>query len=313
MIKIRDKYFNIDIKQVIEQLRAEIKIKYDRDIFRDIKNTGNDIMVTCPYHKNGQERKPSAGINLKNGMFHCFTCGESGTLDVLISNCFGVYDNGKKGYTWLCDNFDDDVYQIRSGLQIEERKHFEQPKYITEQELDSYRYYHPYMWKRHLTPELVEFFDIGYDKESDCITIPVNDISGNCLFVARRSVKGKFFNYPKDVDKPIWALDKCINEKTIIVCESIFNATNCWKYGRPAVALLGTGSQHQLDILRHCGKRKIIIALDGDKAGDKGRNKLLNGLVDCVQVSYLKTPRDGRDINDLTKEEFLALKEIHYD
>lgn len=310
MIKLQNKQFNIDIKQVIELLRAEIKLKYERDIFRDIKTTGNDIMVTCPYHKNGQERKPSMGINTDTGVFHCFTCGESGSIDLLISNCLGVFDHGEKGIEWLSEHFSEDIYHTRSGLDIIERKKINLKKYISEEELDSYRYYHAYMWKRHLTPELVEFFDIGYDESTKCITIPVNDISGNCLFIARRSVKGKFFNYPTNVEKPVWALDKCINEKTIIVCESIFNATSCWKYGKPAVALLGTGSREQLEILRHAGKRKIILALDGDKAGDRGRDKLIKGLKDYAQVSYLKTPRDGRDINDLTKEEFLELEEV---
>ena len=319
MIKLQDKYFNISINEVILAVRAHVKLQQDRDILSAMKDSGNDIMVSCPVHKKGKESKPSCGVNKDSGMFHCFTCGIAGPFDVFISYCLGYDDNGEQGYKWLVENYLDESYITRKGVDLQKRKTYVEPNYVTNEELDTYRYYHEYMWKRKLTPELVEMFDVGFDenfelngKKIPCITFPVLDIAGNCLFVARRAVKTKLFHYPKQAEKPLYALNLAVKNgvKEIVVCESILNAITCYKYGKPAIALLGTGSSSQAEALKYCGFRHIILALDGDSAGDKGRDRLANALYDTVRLSYLKTPRDGRDINDLTKEEFEKLKEI---
>ena len=62
------------------------------------------------------------------------------------------------------------------------------------------------MYERGLTDEVIEEFDIGYDKDTRCITFPVRDKSGGTLFVARRSVDTKYFNYPKEAEKPLYGL-----------------------------------------------------------------------------------------------------------
>jgi len=36
------------------------------------------VMVTCPVHKNGQEKNPSMSVNLTSGGFVCFACGAHG-------------------------------------------------------------------------------------------------------------------------------------------------------------------------------------------------------------------------------------------
>ena len=49
-------------KSVIIELRNRAALS-GLNIFKDIKESGQDIMVNCPFHKFGQERKPSFGIN----------------------------------------------------------------------------------------------------------------------------------------------------------------------------------------------------------------------------------------------------------
>ena len=46
-------------------------------------------------------------------------------------------------------------------------------------------------------------FDIGYDKDRRAITFPVKDRQGRCLFIARRSVVGKEYNYPLGAVMPL--------------------------------------------------------------------------------------------------------------
>lgn len=310
MIKIRNKYIDVDVQKVISLLQNELLKRYNSLYFKSVKVTGRNIMVTCPFHGNHSESHPSMGINVDTGLFNCFTCGEKGSVEDFVSKCFRKDDNGEFGTNWLLSLFSDSVYSDRIGFNIQERKQFVPVKYVSEKELDKYRWYHEYMWKRRLTPEIVELFDIGYDKDTECITFPVNDITGRCVFVARRSVNTKYFNYPKNSKKLLYGLDKCINERVVYVCESCFNALTLWTYGLKAIALLGTGDEYQYDILKKTNIKKFVLALDGDKAGDRGIKRFYENLHDVCLISYIKMPRDGKDINDLTREQFFNLEEI---
>jgi len=167
------------------------------------------------------------------------------------------------------------------------------------------------MWRRKLTPDIVQFFDVGFDPETNCITFPVRDIYGNCVFVARRSVDTKWFNYPSGTNKPVYGLFKILQYgiKEVWVCESFINCLNCWQYGRPAVALIGTGSEQQYEILKKCGIRKFTLALDGDEAGYKGTQRFIEHLKNYAIIDVAQIP-SGKDINDLTQQEFNNLKII---
>lgn len=308
MLKVDNKYIDITVENLIKTLKFELS-KEGLSYFRDIKHTTNDIMVTCPFHKHGNESKPSCGINMDTGVYHCFTCGASGPIERMVSYCLG-HDTDKYGVDWIKSTFDN-LLEARPGIELNKREKIIKNEYITEAELDSYRYTHPYMYKRRLTDDIIEKYDIGYDKNTQCITFPVKDLAGNVVFIARRSVNSKFFNYPQGVDKPVYGLEKHINDKYLYVTESFINCLTLESYGLPAVALIGTGSGYQYNILKKSGIRKFILCLDGDAAGDRGIIRFKQAMPDYIKVSYKKCPRDGRDINDLTKEEFEELPEIN--
>lgn len=304
------------LSDILNELKNQLAAN-EITLLKDMRDTPDNIMVTCPYHKNGQERRPSAGIQKETGMFHCFTCGEVHTLQEVISFCFGRYDDvvGVWGWNWILKNF--------LTVSVEERKNVHldfarnpvrtiKPA-VSEEELEEYRVYHPYMWKRKMTPEVVEIFDIGYDKKTQSITFPVRAISGECLFVARRSVKTKFFNYPEGVEKPVYGLYELSQLKNypseVIICESMIDAITCWAYGKYAVALNGLGSELQIKQLREMPCRKFILATDNDEYGKKARVRLRKLLRNKLITEYV-FPSGKKDINDLSREEFDNLEEI---
>ena len=306
MITIGKKQIDFDIDRMLLQLQKELLQRYGILYFKDQKKSGNNLQFTCPFHANGQERKPSCGMNIETGKFNCFTCGEKGSVEQFVSKCFNIADNGEYGAKWLLQLFSDSTYETRKGLYLPQRKHYEPKEYVSEKELDKYRWYHEYMWKRRLTPEIVELFDIGYDKNTNCITFPVNDLSGKCVFVARRSVNTKFFSYPAQSEKPVYGLDKCLNAKVLYVCESFINALTLWTYGLKAVALLGTGSKNQYEILTKCGARKYYLCFDGDNAGKRGADRFIKNVKnDSIKV-VVEMP-NGKDVNDSSKKLFLKL------
>ena len=311
-----------DTQDILIELRKQLELNGIKRFAKFI-DSGKNIQTNCPFHKEGQERKPSFGINKNTGECHCFGCGWSGTLSEMISNCFGKDDFGAYGNKWLIRNFLSVAVESRPDIDVDfcRRKKItsETKKYISEQELDSYRYTHPYMYKRKLTDEIIDLFDIGYDKSTDCITFPNRDINGNCLFIARRSVKTKFFNYPQDVEKPVYGLYECnICAKTIknwfpneiIICESMLDALTCWVYGKYAVALNGTGNENQFKALRNMPNRKFILATDMDEAGLKARERIRQSLGNKLVTEYVWDINVAKDINDMNKEYFDSLKEV---
>ena len=88
----------------------------------------------------------------------------------------------------------------------------------------------------------------------------------------------------------------------------MLNCITVWGYGKYAVALNGTGSSSQLQELKNLPYRKIILALDPDEAGIKGCHKIYKALKDSKLITRVQVPK-GKDINDLSEEEFKNLNE----
>ena len=317
---INDVMFSADLETILNELVAELRLNGIPYIQKMIP-TVNDIQICCPYHNSGMERKPSAGIRRSDGLFHCFACGEVHSLPEVVSHCFGKDNMGVFGWSWLLKNFATIGVENRKdiNLNLSRNPKKEKTEYITEEELDKYRYIHPYMYKRRLTDEIIEMFDIGYDKDTDCITFPNRDINGNCVFVARRSVRTKFFSYPEGVEKPVYGLyelSRCnyISGKrtgpSIIICESMLDALTCWVYGKPAVALNGTGTDAQIRDLKSFPCRKYIIATDMDSAGLKARIRLKKSLANKIVTEYIWDVKQAKDINDMEKPYFDGLEEV---
>ena len=350
---INDVQFNCELSDILTELVNQLRAN-NIPLIAKQRDSGEHIQITCPYHSNGMERKPSAGLRKSDGIFHCFACGEVHSLPEVISHCFGHDEDliGTWGWTWLLKNF--------AIVQVEERKDVKldfsrgsnysvsdsrlstgllllqsngrvgQTKIqcVSEEELDKYRYTHPYMYKRGLTDEVIEMFDIGYDRNTETITFPVRDIRGNCLFIARRSVKTKFFNYPAGVEKPLYGryelakygekvvstgseLRRVPKYKEVIVCESMLDALSFWTVGKYAVALNGLGNELQFKQLRNLPCREIILATDMDERGLAARDRIRKNLNGTKLIAEYFFPEGRKDANDCTKEELQNLKK-HY-
>ena len=342
MFTVRGLPIYYDEVEIIRELKRQLA-ENGIHLFNKIKRTGDNIMVSCPNpeHAGGQERKPSCGIRIndgrdsKAGQVHCFACGYTAPLEEMISMCFG-YPGTSYGEDWLLENFvtgdGDERPHIPCEIsrEIPDIFNIGQPtqNYIKEEELQQYRqFYHDYMWKRKLTPEIVEKYDVGYQPDFrletknedgtttiwppiECLTFPCRDINGNTLFVSRRAIHNKNFFLPTDFEKPVYGLYELPKDaKVVIICESVINALTCVVYGVPAVALFGTGTQYQAKQLNDLPVRKYVLGLDPDRAGNKGTYRLKKALKGKI-LTKLILP-EGKDINDLSREEFYSLPEVY--
>lgn len=313
MIKLDKKVIDAEVVTILEEIK---RYRLERDgkiILKDIKDVGNNVMITCPFHKDGTERRPSCGVSTVDvddhpaGTVHCFTCGKTMPFDKFISFLLGVEDGGSTGREWLIEHFD--VSYTRS-LNVSLSRQDPRSKiiadtYISDALLAQYRYYHPYMYKRGLTDEVIEKYDIGYDSINDMITFPVKDIYGKCLFLAKRSVKGKTFILPSNKNKPLYGVYELDYSKPdVYIVESFFNALTLAKWGYNAIALMGTGSNYQYNLINKLPFKTVHLCLDGDMAGRHGAMKLQKE-IDRGKLVYTHLMPDNKDVNDLTLEEFL--------
>lgn len=301
--------FNCELEDILEKLKFELG-KRGVELLSIQKESGDNIQIQCPYHSYGKEQHPSAGIHKETGVFSCFTCKEAKTLPNLITDLLH-----EDGWKWLLSNFSSMSILSRDNFEIDidRTKTKKQVKYLDKSELNKYRYYHDYLNSRKIPLEIARRYDLGYDKEKDCITFPIFDYKGNLLYFATRSVKGKRFHYPTGTNKPVYGIYQLNRDypncKEVIICESMINALTCLSYGKPAIALNGTGTKEQLTDLINFPYRHYILALDPDDAGDNGTKKLINALRGKKLLSRYVIPK-GKDINDLSKEEFNSLELI---
>lgn len=325
---INNVIFNAELETIIDDLQRVLR-QNGSQLLGTIKRTQNDIMISCPYHKDGLERKPSMGISKEDGTCHCFACNKVVSLPELISYCLGDKSIiGKEGWKWLLRNYATVEVGERKGVELDFGRNrnnnnrdrglngsSDNTPYVQEEELDKYRYYHSYWTKRGITSEeIIELFDLGYDKDTKCITMPVRDIHGNCLFVARRSVQTKWFNYPQGVEKPLYGLYEltklCQPISEVIVCESMIDALTAWQYGKHAVALNGLGTELQFRQLEQLPCRKLILATDADEAGMTARQRIKKNVRNKIITEYIWNKEDAKDLNDMSEEMFLGLKEV---
>ena len=313
MIIVRDKVITAKVTDIIQELKTQLEYNGVHKFYKTIQSH-NNVMVCCPFHKNGQERKPSMGILETDGTCHCFACGWVGTLAQMISLCWGYDDLGQYGEKWLIKSFISASISERPALDLNFDRHKNIPpkQYVTEAELDAYRYIHPYMYERKLTDEIIGIFDLGYDENTRSITFPVRDITGGTLFVARRNIQYKRYEYPRGVEKPLYGLYEfsqlpCALQHSVIVCEGMFDCLTCWVYGKYAVALNGLGNDLQFKKLRELPCREIILATDMDEAGLRARTRIRKNVPNKIVKEYVWDKSIAKDINEMSKEYFDSL------
>ena len=327
----------MNIENIVDTLETQKLIRTSRVM-------GDWYSIFCPFHNNGQEKRPSCGVSLHDqirggvqyraGTFHCFACSAAYSLERGIGEILKLKGIPKTGREWLLENvpdFDPDAdfdYLVpqdtmskllnKYALNYMQEQTTPKSAFVSEEELASYRFTVPYMYERKLTDQIIADYDIGYDanwippgrkKPVPCITIPIRDKQHRTLFFCRRSIKGKIYNYPEGVTKPVFGIDMIPQgTKSVIICESAINALTATAYGYHAVALLGTGNAYQVQQLKEMGVVEFVICMDGDEAGRKATERLKKSLRKVAITWSIHMP-DGKDLNDCSKEEFDILYE----
>lgn len=301
----------IDEKLFID-LRQYILSKTGKVYFGRIKSTKDDLMISCPFHKEGQERKPSCGIKIRTdnkgtaGTVHCFSCGVTTNISLMMQDILGSLYNedevesrfnlkGEMGNSFIQQKENLPTFQIPKKPNVQEKQ------------LRTYRIYHPYLQSRGITEEVAKKYDIGYDEFNKQITFPIRNINKECIAIGRRSITYKRYIYPEDMVKPLYGLYELPKFlRYVYVVEGPFNLWSLSGWGKQGVALLGTGTEFQYKQLLQLNCEGFVLALDPDTAGRNGTRKLIKLLKPLHKYKlYVCNLPEGKDINDLSETEFM--------
>lgn len=303
---------SLDVSAIFQELRSST------GLMREWKESGDDIIMQCPFHSGGQEKNPSFGIcsnkmNPNYGLYNCFACGAHGSIISLINELSGRSFDDDYGIQVARLHGDVELLDSRRQIVLLGRIKAADINSVSSYELLHYRAHKSdYLTSRGVDCAIQDAFDCGFDVNTNSVTFPVRDLDGKVLFIARRAVNQKWYNYPAGVSKPIYGLYEmkhlAPNCSSWIVVESMINALTLWGMQLPAVALLGTGSSAQIDYLNRQGARQYILALDGDRAGALGTAKLQRKLKASTLVMPMPPSYDVNDLNPATLSILYALR-----
>lgn len=306
----------VDIETIIDMISAELAAK-GMPYSPSYRVVNNNIMITCPYHSNGQESKPSMGIAIddaktQKGLCHCFTCNTVVPFDVYISNVFGFDDDGDFGRKWLAQHY----YVYNDERQAIEIIPKEIERSSTYEEFSSYQpsYNNEYLLGRGIHPYTMQWFDIR-DDGNGSVVFPVVDRHGIYQFMQKRAIsyKGFFNDVNADKSSHLYGLYQILSQldtdtKPIYIVESIIDALYLWSKGYLAVAIMQAHiSEEQVNLLRRLPNRYFIVATDNDSAGDRGAELIKRNLPDKI-LSRVVFPAGTKDINDFTDEQMLSMQ-----
>jgi DNA primase len=281
--------------------------------------TSNDFLCYCPFHSN--RHTSSFSVSREYGAFICFNpaCGESGTLIELVKKILSKNDFQAMRFisskeAEILDNFEETMADM-----FEDKPDFQEFNKDTLNKLSEDRWNSVeacnYFISRGINHESMDYFELGYSKNMNMVTVPVHSPDGICIGIVGRSIEGKAFknstNLPKS--KTLFNIQRAkkVGDHVIVV-ESSFDAIRVHQAGFPNVVatLGGFLSVEQQNILnRHFNK--ITIMTDADEAGRQLglsiANKLKNKDILWASYEYGKIyPHDAKDAGDMTDEEIKA-------
>lgn len=314
-LKIKNKYITTPLLEIVKDIRS-ITLGGKLSV---IKDRGDNIRVTCPFHKGGKENKASADIYIGDvndkvpyGWFKCFTCDEQGSFEYFVAGCLEIsLENAIK---WLVDNYGEDSEETLLDLPEIDLNFRKKKPVLDESILNEFESFHPYLTaQRNLSKKIIDLFEVKYDIKSKCIVFPVRDERKNLVMLTRRSTTNKMFMIDEDKEKPLYLLWYILehNLDFAMITEAQIDALTACTYDFPCIATMGAISDHQIELINKSGIRILYTMFDNDQAGKRFTKKLMQNIRKDILVINVPIIIPGKkDINDLSFDEFYKCVEF---
>ena len=255
------------------------------DLFKkhgfDVIQAGSSFKVNCPFHI---EDSPSCSIDESRGMFKCFGCGESGSIEKLLS-VLGISELYNSDLLELKKN------QLLNKLadSISEFTVYPSSAKPIENTIKT------------IKPETFKKFNAYTLPNSNSLFFPIR-FRGQSRGYIEKILGSKYINHftngyiPFNIDR--------VNSASIILVEGVFDALSVYQAGFHNVmaSLSASYSWSLIKWLKQINATNLYILYDGDEAGYKGAKNLHLQYTDSIIINMPQ----GLDPNDLANlENFL--------
>ena len=282
------------------------------DIFGNPSVVGNEYLFYCP---KCNHHKKKLSVNLDKDKFKCWICDTAGSNLRLIKR----YGNFQQQRVWsemigVIDLSDYDKIFAEKVEEKTEEEVVELPKEFISlcnrdnslTSLSARRY----LKERGITKEDILMWKIGYCVSGDLagrVVIPSFNNHGRVNYYVGRTYDNSFRKYMN----PTVSKDIVFNElyvdwnSDVVIVEGIFDAIKA----ENAIPLLGSTVRESSKLFHTIVKNDpaVYIALDPD--AERKAEKLILELLDYdVEVYKINIP-NGKDVGDMTKEEFKQHKQ----
>ena len=288
---------------------------------RRVTEYTKDIQCNCPFHK---DTKPSMGINLDTGVYHCFSCNRSGTVEGLYKELTG--NSFYKTFNIKTDSFSvfakqRDLYADYDKMALEKKTVYLNYDRSLLTPVRGNRLCMAYLKKRGIPLSLAEEYGFKYAKDmkinattfKDRLCIPVYEdgvltsIEGRALNYDKNDINSRKVLYPLNTSvNLLYNIDNLNFDEDLFACEGLmdlFVLKTC-SYFENSTSIFGaTLTKRKLSQIARCNKRFIYIP-DLDEAGWGTVKTLKDSGLDNVYVLILPHEVNGmsiKDIGDLPK------------
>ena len=249
---------------------------------------GTEVVALCPFH---EDTHSSFSICMNRMIYYCFSCGAKGKLKSDDKRPTPTYEHFEEIFK------DGNLENNQSQGLPAEYKH-----------IDSDSIYLDYLFSRGLSLQTIKKFRLGYCESgtyADRIIVPLK--SG---FVARTIHSPKLAKIATGrAEKYLFPLGLQVSKilfnygdyDPIVLCEGVFDVMHLYEMGYNVIGIFGARlHQKQLESLCKLNSKKIILALDGDGAGNFGAEEsamLLKTFFNEVEILQLPDGKDPGEVN----------------
>jgi replicative DNA helicase/5S rRNA maturation endonuclease (ribonuclease M5) len=275
-----------------------------------LKRSGKVWKSQCPFH---QDKTPSFTVYPQTKSFHCFGCDESGT----VIDYFMKREAIKEPHEALERMADRYNVQLVGHDPEKFKQRKEKIRHNRRTATDYYKNYmlaNKYIKERGISQAIAQKFGLGFDSESNAISIPFLNAYGEVVGISKRFLDGDGPKYKNSEESDVfkksellYGLNHCrksINERIFIV-EGYFDVMALHEMGiSEVVAYCGQSiTDEQVHLLsKYITKHtKIYLIPDNDLTGKKAVSKNIAAFRSRLKnhIGVIELPQENKDANDL--------------
>lgn len=281
-----------------------------------------EVAVHCPFHK---DKTPSMFIDIKNGRYNCFSCGNHGSIESLFRSLTGddLYKTlgiNNNPFSNFARNLNPTYNQNNDfSIKVESTK---KSVYVNLYKDDfesaisnplSLRYF----LKRGISRKVAESMHFMYCKDTTINTthfvnrlcIPIYENGVLCSVEGRKILSDDFgpkVLYPKNTSVDLlYDIDNLNTEETLYACEGLMDLSllrDCTEFKNSTSIFGAKVTNRQLEQLSRF--KKVVYIADNDDAGNSTLDTLKESGLDNMYKLKLPNEINGekiKDIGDLPK------------